>query len=616
MANVISLPYSTSSGTYGSTLSNTYQWYVQWYQYPTITDTMKSSNAYMKINSIKKNSFIKKNLQEGYTHVKYIESTGTQYIDTQYIPNSNTRIIMDFQSTQVPSGWFGFFSSRDGSSNSYANQFALWMNSSGVFRSNYYTDTGIYLDSSISSTGRHIIDHNKNIVTMDDVVVATHTATTFNGTYNLFLFAGHTGGTMELPSSMKLYSCKIYDNDILIRDYVPCVNANGIAGLYDLVNHVFYQNSGSGNFIIDENESDDITANISIYSQNAITRTGTNGYTASTFTFKSQPTILLYNKTLGTSIPIYNVALTTTVADNGTGATVSSSITHSSTINVNIPESWFEEENRYWYFTISDILTIVDTSSTLTNTKTFETFVVDALYDVFVRKDVKLPDGYAMLSYIEGTGTQYIDTGFKPNENTRLVLDIDIGTQSSYPMALLGSRNGDTNSNASFVIFIMTASQFRTDFGSSTANANISTSGRFLIDKNKSTCNINGTLYENTNTTFQSDYTLSILTENDPSGYDTRITKGKIYSCQIYDNDILIRDYIPCLNPSNIAGLYDLVNGVFYGDSAGGTFLFGLITGSAQSSQTNARLYKAVNVWVKKDGILYPMKSVYSKVGG
>ena len=32
------------------------------------------------------------NLPSGYTQVEYIESTGTQYIDTGYIPNNNSEI--------------------------------------------------------------------------------------------------------------------------------------------------------------------------------------------------------------------------------------------------------------------------------------------------------------------------------------------------------------------------------------------------------------------------------------------------------------------------------------------------------------------------------------------
>ena len=41
---------------------------------------------------------------------------------------------------------------------------------------------------------------------------------------------------------------QIYDNDILVRDFVPCINAEGEYGLYDFVNSQFYGNVGTGSF--------------------------------------------------------------------------------------------------------------------------------------------------------------------------------------------------------------------------------------------------------------------------------------------------------------------------------------------------------------------------------
>ena len=32
-----------------------------------------------------------------------------------------------------------------------------------------------------------------------------------------------------------------------------------------------------------------------------------------------------------------------------------------------------------------------------------------------------LPDGFTKLAYIQSSGTQYIDTGFKPNQSTRVI---------------------------------------------------------------------------------------------------------------------------------------------------------------------------------------------------
>ena len=36
---------------------------------------------------------------------------------------------------------------------------------------------------------------------------------------------------------------------------------------------------------------------------------------------------------------------------------------------------------------------------------------------------VNLPSGYRQVEYIQSSGTQYVDTGFAPNQDTRCVLD-------------------------------------------------------------------------------------------------------------------------------------------------------------------------------------------------
>ena len=64
----------------------------------------------------------------------------------------------------------------------------------------------------------------------------------------IYLFANHIDNSVEQIASIKLYGCSIYDNDIMIRNFVPCKNPNGVVGLYDSVNSQFYQNAGSGTF--------------------------------------------------------------------------------------------------------------------------------------------------------------------------------------------------------------------------------------------------------------------------------------------------------------------------------------------------------------------------------
>ena len=175
-----------------------------------------------------------------------------------------------------------------------------------------------------------------------------------------------------------------------------------------------------------------------------------------------------------------------------------------------------------------------------------------------------LPLGYTKIEYLESDGNSYIDTGFKPNQDTRVVMDVELNSQSSYPKSLFGARNGSTTSDASFIVWAISANGFRTDFGSESLMTTVVPTGRFVIDKNKNVTTFNGIEYTNPAYTFQCNYNIGLFTQIDVDGPDDRLSTAKLYSCKIYDNGVLVRDFIPCTNPDGISGLWDSVNDVFY----------------------------------------------------
>lgn len=177
---------------------------------------------------------------------------------------------------------------------------------------------------------------------------------------------------------------------------------------------------------------------------------------------------------------------------------------------------------------------------------------------------VSLPAGYTKIEYLESDGNSYIDTGFKPNQDTRVVMDVELNSQSSYPKVLFGARNGSATSDASFIVWAITANGFRTDFGSESLVTTVAPTGRFVIDKNKNVTSFNGIEYTNPAYMFQCDYNIGLFTQIDVDGPDDRLSTAKLYSCRIYNNGVLVRDFIPCTNPDGIEGLWDSVNDVFY----------------------------------------------------
>ena len=50
-------------------------------------------------------------------------------------------------------------------------------------------------------------------------------------------------------TNIRLYSCKIYDNGTLVRDFIPAKKiSDNKCGLWDKVTNAFYPNSGTGTF--------------------------------------------------------------------------------------------------------------------------------------------------------------------------------------------------------------------------------------------------------------------------------------------------------------------------------------------------------------------------------
>lgn len=180
-----------------------------------------------------------------YTRLEYIESNGTQYINTGFVPNQDTRLVMDCQVITHPSnGWSCLFGSRKTAENK--SSYALWLNNSSLFAFYYSSSNSAF--PSMGITERYLIEVNKNTATIGDKKI-TITYSNFDCVYPLYLSAVNSAGSLASHSSMRIYSCQIYDNGTLVRDYIPALRSDGIAGLYDAVNDTFYTSSGTGKFI-------------------------------------------------------------------------------------------------------------------------------------------------------------------------------------------------------------------------------------------------------------------------------------------------------------------------------------------------------------------------------
>lgn len=189
--------------------------------------------------------------------------------------------------------------------------------------------------------------------------------------------------------------------------------------------------------------------------------------------------------------------------------------------------------------------------------------------------------GYTPIEYLASTGTQYIDTGYRPNNTTRTVFAVQMLPQS--PVSVMGSRTA--MGNAAFAINIYssgneTVASYYGDEQKYFCN-NMKPNIIFIFDKDKNITNI----YDSNNQilctlshsvqTFQTAPTLTIFTAQAPLIIQESISYSRIYYFKIYDNDILVRDMIPVLDSNNIPCMYDLVEDKYYYNAGTGDFIAG-----------------------------------------
>ena len=146
-------------------------------------------------------------LPSGYIRAEYVQSTGMQYFSTGFNANNNTRVVVDVDIINAD-GWSPVFGARTAVKN---NDYGMFFNNTtGQIQDDYATTQAIVSFSGI--IGRHVIDKNMNITSIDGVQVNSFTASNFSTSYDIYLFDFNTGGSSILSSyqiSMKLYSCQI-----------------------------------------------------------------------------------------------------------------------------------------------------------------------------------------------------------------------------------------------------------------------------------------------------------------------------------------------------------------------------------------------------------------------
>lgn len=175
-----------------------------------------------------------------YTEVEYLEATGTQYIDTGLKATNKTGIEAEFEVLTTSSNYL--LGTRQGA------EFLLTYSASGHFAFDYKGNSRVAL----TKIGDKVLRIKVKKITgqiVSNVVSHALTESTFETTRNMYICAESGASNAVANGSKRVYSVKIFEDNVLMRNYIPCTrNSDSKPGLYDTVGRKFYTNIGTGEF--------------------------------------------------------------------------------------------------------------------------------------------------------------------------------------------------------------------------------------------------------------------------------------------------------------------------------------------------------------------------------
>ena len=181
-------------------------------------------------------------LPEGYTALEYIQSSGSQYIDIGRKLTQDSDITIDFSIVGEKNRNAGIFGSRESASK---NNLALFQQTSP---NEFICDFSEYRQHRFTmalTLERIKIRMNKAGVWVNDILKKSwsNVANFETPTNGLIFDVGNNNWTGN-KAVMRLYSYT--DGDA--QQLVPCLDANGVPCLYDLISKTTFYNQGTGSF--------------------------------------------------------------------------------------------------------------------------------------------------------------------------------------------------------------------------------------------------------------------------------------------------------------------------------------------------------------------------------
>lgn len=186
--------------------------------------------------------------------IEYLESSGTQYIDTGIKPTNTFKIDLELAKVNL--------NRQDGICGSYDGvKWGMYLYIAGTINANvgryacaYGTNNIFITDVSYNDTNKHhvILDLTSGGLKtfVDNNLISTNSYSPINNNTNYYLFRCNDGNvSSQRIAIIKLYYFKIYSNDTLVRDFIP-VRIGTTGYMYDKVSKQLFGNAGTDSFIL------------------------------------------------------------------------------------------------------------------------------------------------------------------------------------------------------------------------------------------------------------------------------------------------------------------------------------------------------------------------------
>lgn len=175
-----------------------------------------------------------------YLQVEYLESTGTQYIDTGLLYQASDVIDVDVAVMDGNSDHCVFGAYSPGAYTELNIQ-----KSSDV----YYFRYDLAFSSAITIGTKHHVRKSGATWSLDGTT-ESQKGKNYSTNHSLYLFGRYYNGANKL-SNVRIYSYKHSRNNAELMNLVPCIRiSDSEPGMYDLVGRQFYTNAGTGEFVI------------------------------------------------------------------------------------------------------------------------------------------------------------------------------------------------------------------------------------------------------------------------------------------------------------------------------------------------------------------------------